>query len=238
MPTWEGGSEASEMTKEVEKTRKFVRESRVAVDNSRVECIDGRFRRDQILDREGRGATRAAGGDFGVLAAFIAADGGKVGPRGIYERYRVALDHPDVGRDGRFHIHAGCGHIRVLIEDNPQLQEVLSEVHKLGEDKKSEAILEGPHNEKGVLIIKSSQWSVNSRDPKTGEEYFTEDEKLTKELIEKVNGKMSLPHITPGRVWSHYERQRNNTLSQLAPKLPRFEIAFDSAGKFRLTPLK
>lgn len=236
---WSGEEEMiSEPDPKVEKAREFVRKNRIAVDNSRVECIDGRFARDQILDKEGRGAIRAAGGDFGLLAAFTAADGGKVGPRGIFERYRVALDHPDVGRDGKFHVHAECGHIRILIKNNPELQGILLEVLKLGSDKKSEAVLEGSHNEKGVLIIKSSQWSVNSRDPKTDERYFTEDEKRTKELIEKVSSKMGIPHITPEKVWSQYERQRSETLSELVPKLPRFEIAFDSVGKFRLTPLE
>ncbi len=101
-----------------EEVKKFVKENMIPVNNSRIECGDGRYTKEQS-----GGAIRAFGGDFGMVMAFAGAlkdEGTYIDADGIATRYFRAVKKVR-GEDTKLYHHTdthnhalgeiGCGHV-------------------------------------------------------------------------------------------------------------------------------
>lgn len=199
--TWEGETKMSpEVNKEVEKAKKFVERNIVPADNSRVACSDGRYTPEQS-----NGAIRVFGGGFGVLAA-----GEK---EVIYPDYHTDTHTKEHG--GRL----GCGHIKRLINE-----EGMAKTFEEFSAKGKETVLEGEHQEKGVLLVYSSDYSVNSFD---GENmYFVVDVGRIEKLFKDPEA------------FKTYQDQMGKTAHMLAQGKPMFKVDIDADKKASVSFLK
>lgn len=240
--------------KEVEK---FVKEALTRADNSRIECIDGRYTPEQS-----GGAVRAPGGDLGMIMAFAGAlkdEGTYLVPEEIVERYLRSVRNKR-GADARLYYHdddsshsIGCGHIAkasspeydglygsLTYQEVRQLHEAFishPQVHK--------TVLEGSHAEKGVLFVHGESeespvpYTVNSRDGK-GNMFFVVDIDRANRFIEKAAPyftKGLLTPVDPEDVKRNFLIQLNATAGLLAGDKDKFKVTIDNTGNFSMNQL-
>lgn len=232
----------------------FVKKELVPVNAQRIECADGRY-----LPEQSRGAVRAFGGDFGFVLAFAAAlreEGTFISPNEIVDRYFEAVKKVR-GEDTRLYYHTdehnhregkiGCGHAAKASDPaNNGMYGVRSmEAQNLYQTFASHpssnvTILNGSHEEKGVLLVEGNSHSINSRNHKNM--FFV----VTPEMIDnQINSLtpifsegLSTP-VDPNDVKSSYQKQQNATAKLLgADKLPFYRVGKNSNGHFVMEELR
>lgn len=240
-----------------EEVEKFVKEALRKANNTRVECIDGRYTPEQS-----EGAVRAPGGDLGMVMAFAGAlkdEGTYLAPEEIVERYLRSVRNKR-GTDARLYYHdddsshpIGCGHVAkasspeydglygsLTYQEVRQLYEVFTshpQAHK--------TVLEGTHAEKGVLFIHGESeegpvpYTINSRDAK-GNMFFVVDIDRVNRFIEKSTPYFSEGLITPVNpedVKRNFLIQLNATAGLLAGDKDKFKIIVGENGNFSMNQL-
>lgn len=220
-----------EIAAQSEEARNHALQNIVDSNNAEEVCSDGRYTQEQA-----EGANRVFGGTAGSISAVAGAMeklGMKVDIENLLERFDLYLNRPSNNRDGKKHIHTGCGHIAQIVQDyswGKELKEAIED--DIEKDKTVEDVLEGEHLEKGVLFVNSEKKTLRSVDPKTKEQWFVTDIKKDKEHMMILPEKLGLG-IPGSLVWDTYVEQMNRTAQALATKLgrqlPVFEVNLDTA---------
>ncbi len=227
-------NQSLEMNEDLEKAKRFVRANLIeTVDNKRFACSDDRFKSEQS-----RGAVRIFGGDFGVLSAVIEAAknaGLNNTVQNIFGRYLDFLARPSHERDPHLYIHTdthshggiGCGHIKNIVEKMPWGKELFDLfTSKKDSGLVDETVLEGPHNAKGIILVNSTDKSVNSVDQTTGEQYFVVDMERAKEYLMSLPERLALLNIPKEEIWKAYQRQMTDTAIEIAAGAKQFNVSF------------
>lgn len=240
-----------------EEIEKFVKKELVPVNNTRVECADGRYQPEQS-----QGAIRAFGGDFGFVLAFAAAlqgEGTFIDPDEIVERYYRAVKQFR-REDTRLYYHTdkdhhaegkiGCGHAAQAssAENEGKYGIPSEEARALYETfakhpSSNTTILEGKHEEKGVLIVhgegRAVTHSINSRNENGM--YFVVDAARIDTFIDLVTPIFSrglIDAVGPEDVKASYIKQQNATAQALgADKLPMYRVGINGNGHFMMEQL-
>src|SRR3989344_4678604 len=230
-----------------------VKENLVPVNNKRVECADGRY-----MPVQSQGAIRAFGGDFGFVLAFAAAlreEGTHLLPNQIVERYYNAIQQIR-GEDTRLYYHTdehnhaegkiGCGHAEKATDAaNDGMYGVRSlEAQNLYQTfarhpSSSITILNGHHEEKGVLQVEGKSHSLNSRKHKNMFFVVTPDmiDHLIDTLAPIFSQGLEVP-LDPQDIKDSYEMQQDATAKLLgADKLPTYKVGFNNNGHFVMEQL-
>ena len=240
-----------------EEVEKFVKENLTRANNSRIECIDGRYTPEQT-----EGALRAPGGDLGMVMAFAGAlkdEGTHLVPEEIVERYLRSVRNKR-GQDAKLYYHdddsshpIGCGHVAkasspefdglygsLTYQEVRQLYEVFTahpQAHK--------TVLEGSHAEKGVIFVHgeseegSVPYTVNSRDAK-GNMYFVVDIDRANRFIDKAAAHFSQGLLTPVNaedVKRNFLIQLNATTGILAGDKDKYRVTVGQDGSFSMNQL-
>lgn len=244
------------------KVYEFVKENLVTANDRRMACADGRYKPEQS-----KGAIRVFGADMGILMAIGATlkDMGVSLPASeIVEKYAKAkqglYDLDVVDSDFVLDYHCdthsheagdiGCGHIAKAA--NPaneglygsiNAQEVRELFDAFTENPKSHlTVLEGQHEEEGVIFVRGSSdkvdYSVNSSGGKKGKMFFVVDPARTEGYIDSISGLFSeglVNPINPEDVKRNYSIQMQSTAKLLnADKLPWYNAAINNNGHFIL----
>lgn len=223
-----------------EEIEKFVKESLVPANNTRVECADGRYTPEQS-----QGAIRAFGGDFGFVLAFAGAlksEGTFIDPDEIVERYYRAV-RQFRGEGTKLYYHTdeehhvkgekGCGHAAQASNPNNKNEYGVSsdearELYDKFEKHTSShiTILQGKHEEQGVLLVKGTNHSMNSRSKDKSFFVVTPASiDLHIDLIAPKFSKGLIHPVDPEDVKAFYIRQQTETSRRLkADQLPHFDV--------------
>lgn len=243
-----------------EEIEKFVKENMIPANNSRIECGDGRYTKEQS-----DGAIRAFGGDFGMVMSFAGAlkdEGIQLSSDEIVDRYLNAVKKVR-GEDTKLYHHTdthnhalgeiGCGHAAKA--SNPEHdglygklthQDVRQLYASFSSNPNSNlTILEGEHQEKAVFFVHGGpddtdiHYSINSMDT-NGNMYFVVDMDRVNRFIEQVVPLFSEGLETPVEekdVKENFLKQMQATASLLAADLDKFKVTIDSNGDFSIDAL-
>lgn len=243
-----------------EEIEKFVKENMIPANNSRIECGDGRYTKEQA-----DGAIRAFGGDFGMVMAFAASlkdEGTYLDSDEIIARYLRAVKKVR-GEDTKLYHHTdthnhalgeiGCGHAAKA--SSPQYdglygslthQDVKDLYKSFAKDPNSNlTILEGEHQEKAVLFVHGGpddtdiHYSINSMDA-SGNMYFVVDMDRINKFIGQVVPLFSDGLLVPAKekdVRENFLKQMQATAGLLASDLDKFKVTIDNTGNFSMTQL-
>lgn len=231
----------------------FVKNELVPVNTQRVECADGRYTKEQS-----EGAIRAFGGDFGFVLAFAAAlrkEGTFLNPDEIVSRYYKAVQKVR-GEDTRLYYHTdehnhregkiGCGHAAkasdppnngkygILSREARNLYDVFSR-----HPGSNITILNGHHQEQGVLLVEGTSHSLNSRNHKNM--FFVVTPNMINHLIDALAPIFSqglVKPLNPQDIKDSYKMQQDATAMLLgADKLPTFRVGLNGNGHFVMEQL-
>jgi hypothetical protein len=239
---------------------KFVKENMIPANNSRIECGDGRYTKEQA-----QGAIRAFGGDFGMVMAFAGAlkdEGTYIDSEEIVRRYLRAVKKVR-GEDTKLYHHTdthnhslgeiGCGHAaKASSPEHDGLygslthSDVKDLYNSFSKDPNSNlTVLEGEHQEKAVLFVHGVSddtdihYSINSMDTK-GNMYFVVDMDRINKFIEQVVPLFSDGLLVPVEekdVKENFLKQMQATADLLASDLDKFKITIDNTGNFSMNQL-
>lgn len=200
-----------------------------------LECSDGRYTPDQS-----NGAVRVFGGDVGILFAVMDAldkKGIEYSVDQLVERYSRALQSPQIHRDGKIHYHTdthsvqengvGCGHVKRIINENPKAKELFGKIVKLSDNQKNETVLEGKHEEEGVLVVEDSDSTVNSSS--MDGQFFVVDMARVRGYMGMITKTLGYEELSSEDVLSSYTEQMSATAMTIAPDKPMFEVRFEGS---------
>lgn len=240
---------------ELQKTEKFATENIVPAKKGR-KCVDGRY-----LPTQASGMIARPGADGGYVMAIKAVSRKKnlgILPEecfnAVYKvvtknkgKFYLHTDHHTDPQTGVHHGLIGCGHlakaarrlysheydvrskdIRKLVSYARNLSEIENEVELVN--------LDGVHMEKGILIINSDKYTVNSSTFDRSQMFFVYDAKRDNEFMKKLVKEMNIKGLTYEDMKKESDLQLNTTLQNLALGLPIYNIEIDNSKKTKVTP--
>jgi len=244
-----------------EEVEKFVKENLVTANDRHMACGDGRYEPEQS-----EGAIRVFGADFGMVMAFAGAlkdEGTYLDPEEIVERY-IRAKRKEFGADATLDYHTdthaskeggiGCGHIAKALDPSHDglygslTYENIKVLYKAFSKHPDShlTVLKGPHQEKGVLLVRGAsdshevRYSVHSKDRK-GNMYFVVDEGRIEKFIDRIVSDFSIgleDLVNAEDVKRNYSLQMQATVKLLgADKLDRHRIAVNEKGHFTMEQL-
>lgn len=234
---------------ELEKTINYISSNVVKAREGR-KCVDGRY-----LPTQGGGMIARPGGDCGYVMALLGVNKRKslgLSPEQCFNSiYKVVSQkvnghfcmHTDHHVDPDSITHKGligCGHVA-----KAAIRSLSDEYDVNGEDVEKfiayarnvadimptmEMInLEGEHNESGVLVIHSGDYTVNAEDQKLGRMYFVYDEARDTAFLKYLVEEMAIVGVNFAEMKTESDLQLAATLHNLAKGLPVYNVTF--AGK-------
>lgn len=242
---------------ELERTINYVSRNIIRAREGR-KCVDGRY-----LPNQATGMIARPGGDEGYVMALMAVNKKKklgLTPEQCFNAvYKVVSKsegfsmHTDHHTDPDEHTHnglIGCGHIakaankdlakeydvdsediKRLVEYSRNIAEINKSLHMIN--------LDGDHQEKGVLVIQSPNYTINADNPKLGRMYFIYDKTRDEEFMRVLVDEMQIENITADELYREMKKesdiQLQATLHNLAKGLPVYNVEF---GRTRVRPWK
>ncbi|MCL4208352.1 hypothetical protein KJZ63_01815 [Patescibacteria group bacterium] len=236
-----------EKSQEVENQRleaqKHAQKMRVPVDNSKSKCVDGGYQEDQEV-----GAMAIPGGDLGVSMAllrvgyspaeafslvknFVVDRGGKYSWHS--DTHAEPSGHDEHEDHDHEHHHdkpvVGCGHCNAAISQAEQYGVKSEDVSTLlstirnEQDNMNLVVLDREHEEKAILVVTSSDFTVKPWDQEDNNQYFIYDanrhQQFLKEFVAELakNGKNQVngQEVTFDSLWAASQEQTNATLGLL-----------------------
>lgn len=236
----------------VDQAKDFVNnpENIVVADNTDdAECGDERY-----TPKQSAGKMRAFGGGVGIIASFLAAaeeKGIKLEPERLVDGYLFAL-RAVRGPHAKIHYHTdehgqkegkpGCGDIaqstnpankNVYAGSAEGVKALFAAVKNLPATDVEETILSGEHDGAWALWIEGKggnvpEYSINSRDSKTGKSGFVVDAGRVKDFIRRASPHVINPYqISPEDVIKSWTKRTQATASILAPGKPLITVEMD-----------
>lgn len=221
-------------------------------------CVDGRY-----LPNQATGMIARPGGDAGYVMALMAVNKKKklgLTPEQcfnavykIVSRSKGFCMHTDHHVDPDEHTHnglIGCGHMAKAANkslakdydiDSEDMKRVVEYSRNIAEISKTVHMinLDGEHQEQGVLVIESTQYTINADNPKLGRMYFIYDKKRDEAFMQSLVEEMQLEGISTDELYREMKKesdiQLRATLHNLAKGLPVYTVSF---GRGRIRPWK
>lgn len=232
---------------------RYVEASVVAAKHGR-KCVDGRYLPDQAT-----GMIARPGGDGGYVMALMAVS--KKKKLGLTPEQCFNAVYKAVADDNGFCMHTdrysdpdklhhigliGCGHLAkaasrrfcnnydVRSEDVEKIINYARNIHEISPTVKM-VNLEGEHQERGVLIVNSDQYSVLADNPKLKQMFFVYDQQRDNAFMKKLVKEIAIDGVTYEDLKAESDLQLHATLQILAANLPIYQITFE--GKKALVTL-
>lgn len=231
---------------ELERTIDYVEKNVVQAHEGR-KCVDGRYLPDQAA-----GMIARPGGDSGYVMALMAVCKKKnlgLTPEQCFNAvYKVIAKgdghfcmHTDHHADPDAHTHKGligCGHlVKAATEtlckdydvDGHDVERFVEYARNLADIESSIDIvnLDGEHEEKGVLVISSDEYTVNADNPQMHRMYFIYDEKRDSAFMQSLVTSLDIDGVSFEEMKQESDIQLQATLNNLAKGLPIYKVAFD-----------
>lgn len=203
-------------------------------------CVDGRY----LPDDENAGMISRPGADFGYVMTLMAySNEQKLNlnaldcAKKVYEVV-MSLDstfymHTDSHENKSVPYSIGCGHAAKACTDEfanryelhaEDVKKALEYFKNAREMNVKIVPLTGEHKEKGVLIVNSDEYSLNSQHE--NDMYFIYDKKRDDEFLKNLVEKLNMENV----LYEDFQRisttQLTVTLQLLAKDLPIFEVNF------------
>jgi hypothetical protein len=86
--------------------------------------------------------------------------------------------------------------------------------------------LDGDHHEQGVLLIESTDYTVNAMDAAKKSMYFIYDKTRDEDFMRKLVKAMDLPGVTIEDMKEESDKQLEATLHLLAKGLPLYHVTY------------
>lgn len=191
--TWVDEERRKELTKEIpEQVRQHIKKMRVAANSSMRKCVDGGYQKNEAV-----GATAIPGGDLGISMALLQM--GYTPQKSFNLVYTFVREnnqsycwHTDT-HEGHDDCIIGCGHGNAAINKardydlvSSDVQTLLNIVRQKQEDEKADMdmiILNREHNEQGILVVMSTDYTVKPWDQENNTQYFIYDKKRHEQLL-------------------------------------------------------
>lgn len=229
----------------IEQVKKYLMKNVVSAREGR-KCVDGRY-----LPTQAAGMLARPGGDCGYVMALLAVSKKKnlgLTPEQCFNAiYKVVTDH-----EGKFCMHTdhqvdpdeythhgliGCGHLAKAATDglcqeydveSNDVKRVIEYSRNLAEIEPALEIvnLDGDHEEKGVLVIKSREYTVNADDPELKQMYFIYDEARDNAFMQTLVDALMIDNVTYADMKQESDIQLKATLHNLAKRLPIYMVEF------------
>jgi hypothetical protein len=225
-------------------TASYVSESIVPAKAGR-KCVDGRY-----LPHQAAGMIARPGGDGGYVMALMAVNRKKklgLSPEQCFNAvYKVVQNdhgfcmHTDQYTDPDDHTHnglIGCGHLAKAASQNfceaydvngDDVEKIIHYARNLKEISSALHIvnLKGEHQEQGVLIVNSNDFTVLADNPTLHQMYFIYDEQRDIAFIKKLVKEMAIAGVTYEDMKEESDLQLHATLQILAANLPIYQVSF------------
>lgn len=233
----------------LKKIKEYVERNVVRAREGR-KCVDGRY-----LPTQASGMIARPGGDLGYVMALLAVNKQKnlgLTPEqcfdGVYDvvirknsHFYMHTDHHASGRHDTKKALIGCGHVaKAAMEDlskeydldGKDVERIVAYARSIAKvSSRIEIVnLNGEHEEKGVLVVKSGKYTVNAKDPYSHEMFFIYDAARDTEFIENLVEEMDIQDISFGEMKRELDMQLRATLHNLAKGLPIYNVTF--RGRF------
>jgi hypothetical protein len=224
----------------------YVQQSIVPAHDGR-KCVDGRY-----YPNQGTGMIARPGGDCGYVMALLAASERK----GLHlpPEHCFNIIYKIVSKNNGFSMHTdhacdpdekthrgliGCGHLAkaatkklskdydVKSDDIKRIVLYARNIHEITQNLQM-INLNGEHQERGVLVIKSEEYSILADNPTLNQMYFIYDEQRDNAFLKKLVSEIGLAEITYEDLKRESDIQLQATLQNLAAGLPIFEVRFEN----------
>lgn len=131
----------------------------------------------------------------------------------------------------------GCGHVakaasEILSKeydlDGKDVEQVVACARSIARTKPAVEIvnLDGDHEEAGVLVVQSEQYTVNAQDPILGKMYFVYDAERDMQFLRNLVSEMGIKGVDFEDIQKESDLQLQATLHNLAAGLPIYEVTF------------
>lgn len=209
-------------------------------------CVDGRY-----LPNQASGMIARPGGDMGYVMALLAVNKRKnlgLSPEECFDEvYKVVSRrkehfymHTDHHVESGHHAHKtliGCGHVAKAALENlckeyevdcKDIEQVIIYARKIAQTAPTVEIvnLKGDHEESGVLVIHSEQYSVSSQDLISGKMFFVYDVARDTRFLRNLVEEMAIPGVNFEEMKKVSDLQLQATLHNLAKGLPIYNVNF------------
>jgi hypothetical protein len=238
---------------ELEKKRldaeKHAIKMKVAVDDTKAKCVDGGYQEDEAV-----GALAIPGGHLGVSVSLL-----RLGftPQeafsSVYDhvtssggQYDWHTDH----HEGHGDCEVGCGHCNAAINQSQFYgveSSLVRDLLQIVRDKQAEVqtdekktvdciVLDREHQEKGILVITSEEYTVKPWDQEDNNQYFIYDivrhKNFLKKFVEDLNAQGR--EVDFDKLWKFTEEQTSATLGLLGSSKgkPMYEVDFKDGEPF------
>lgn len=223
----------------------YIKANTVAV-NRGTKCVDGRY-----LPNQAHGMLARPGADCGYVMALEAVNRNKnlgLTPTECFNHVFKAVSqlnkkfylHTDEYTDPTPYTHnglIGCGHLakagrKVLSWEydirSGDIKEIVHYARNLCEiNPNIEMInLSGKHEERGVLLVHSTKYTVLADNPKHHQMYFIYDIDRDHAFMKQLVDEMNIPGITYKDMIREADLQLDATLQNLAVGLPIYDVTF------------
>lgn len=230
------------------RTQNYVLHNVVGAQQGR-KCVDGRY-----LPNQATGMIARPGGDCGYVMALMAVNKSKglgMTPEQCFNAvYKVLANHQDKfcmhtdhNADPDSHTHKGligCGHLVKASTDGlckdydvegKDVQRFVEYARNLAEIEPSMEIvnLVGEHEEKGVLVIKNGEYTINADNPDMKQMYFIYDEQRDTAFMKELVADLQVDGVTFEDMKNESDIQLQATLHNLAMGLPIYAVEFVGA---------
>jgi hypothetical protein len=221
----------------IEEATRFVSKNIVEASDGFV-CVDGRYQN----DGEQKGFLARAGGHFGIVMGLLALNGERKIDLTVQECFDTVYNF--VTQDGgTFDDHTdrhsvddktltGCGHAGRSA--NPEFSKMFGvnpeDIKKAIEYSRDnlqhplvrETVLEGNHAEKGVLIVKGTEKTLQHQDANS--QYFIYDKDRDDKFVENFIEGVNINGLNADDLKKVLEKQTNATVTLLAAEKPVIEV--------------
>lgn len=231
---------------ELELTKEYVTNNKAQAQHGR-KCVDGRY-----LPNQATGMIARPGGDCGYVMALMAVNKKKnlgLTPEQCFNAIYKVLSknnehfcmHTDHNADPDDHTHKGligCGHLvkaateelcREYDVEGNDVKRFVEYARNMSEINPTLEIvnLEGKHEEAGVLVIKSSDFTVHADNPEMKRMYFIYDELRDSAFMKKLVEELEIDGVTFEEMMEESNIQLGATLHHLAKSLPIYTVEFN-----------
>lgn len=208
-------------------------------------CVDGRY-----LPGQASGMIARPGGDGGYVMALMAVN--HIKKLGLTPEQCFNAVYKVVSHNKGFCIHTdqhvdpesmtdyrliGCGHLAMAATkhfsnaydlQSKEMQELIIYARSVGEiEKKVHLVtLSGDHQEQGVLLVNSKDYTVLTDNPKLQQMYFVYDAWRDNEFLKKLVKEMHIPGLTFADMKHESALQLQATLHNLAKGLPQYTVSY------------
>jgi hypothetical protein len=236
----------------MEEIESYIKASTVTAKAGR-KCVDGRYLPDQAT-----GMIARPGGDGGYVMALMAVS--KKKKLGLTPEQCFNAIYKAVEKDNGFCMHTdhdsdpdgathkgliGCGHMakaatRRFCQDYDvncnDVEKVINYARNINEisHRVNMVNLAGAHQEQGVLIIDSDEYSVLADNPELKRMYFVYDEQRDNAFIKNLVKEIAIEGVTFEEMKEESDLQLQATLQILAVNLPIYRVTFEK-GQSKVT---